>query len=678
MVLDLKGKGINLVSLQKSTASYDVQGNGHRVPVGWVSADDGILAYDQNGDGIINKKDEISFVNYTAGAKSDLAGLASFDTNHDGILSSKDLEWNKFGAWIDTNQNGTSDSGEFVSLTSLGIKSINLSSTAPTVAQQLQANGNQITGISSFTRTDGSTGLVGDVGLQYQKPVATAHTLVGTATSHVLVGATGNDTLRGATSGDVLIGNAGNDTLIDGASRVTMIGGTGDDVYIVNHTGDIVVEQANQGTDTVLASVNFVLPDNLENLTLLGNANLIATGNNLNNVLTGNAGNSILNAGNGKATLVAGAGVTTLNGGTGNDIFVVNKATDVVHAQAGGTNTLRTSVSYAAPAHVQKLVATGTGNLTLTGGIDTTEIVANSGRNTLIAGDGNVTLISGAGVNTLVGGKGRNTFVVNNSADVVVAQAGVVNTVQTSVNFAASANVSSLAGAGNTALILTGNNEGMTLVANNAGNMLVGGSGADILIGGTGADTLTGGAGNDTYVLQRGSGRDTVIDSAGIDSVLVKGSLTAADITLTRRDFDVIVGIKNTDDALVLKNWFSSALGQESSGAIESIRFESGAPALDSAYIHLQLGNHTPTAVADVSAVQEDTLVTATGNVLANDTDVDLAFDSRQHLNVTNAGTYAGVYGSLTMATDGSYNYTLNNNAANVQALVYVFISYGT
>ena len=98
MVLDLKGKGINLISLQKSTASYDVQGNGHRVPVGWVSADDGILAYDQNGDGIINKKDEISFVDYTAGAKSDLAGLAAFDTNHDGILSSKDMEWKKFGA----------------------------------------------------------------------------------------------------------------------------------------------------------------------------------------------------------------------------------------------------------------------------------------------------------------------------------------------------------------------------------------------------------------------------------------------------------------------------------------------------------------------------------------------------------------------------------------------------
>ena len=48
-----------------------------------------------------------------------------------------------------------------------------------------------------------------------------------------------------------------------------MIGGTGDDLYIVNSTGDVVTEQAGGGTfDRVITSVSYTLGSNLEYLAM--------------------------------------------------------------------------------------------------------------------------------------------------------------------------------------------------------------------------------------------------------------------------------------------------------------------------------------------------------------------------------------------------------------------------
>ncbi|MBU5615336.1 retention module-containing protein, partial [Geomonas azotofigens] len=76
-----------------------------------------------------------------------------------------------------------------------------------------------------------------------------------------------------------------------------------------------------------------------------------------------------------------------------------------------------------------------------------------------------------------------------------------------------------------------------------------------------------------------------------------------------------------------------------------------------------QLTNDT-FAANDVNAVKEDVTLTASGNVLTNDIDPD-----GDTLTVTTTDAMAGTYGSVTIAADGSYTYTLNNDAANVQAL---------
>jgi VCBS repeat-containing protein len=101
--------------------------------------------------------------------------------------------------------------------------------------------------------------------------------------------------------------------------------------------------------------------------------------------------------------------------------------------------------------------------------------------------------------------------------------------------------------------------------------------------------------------------------------------------------------------------------------------------------INLTNVNEAPVAVADTAtAVEAGGIANGTagtnptGNVLTNDTDVD-AGDTRMVTGVatgtvasasTNVGTnVTGSFGSINIAADGSYTYTVDNNNAAVQAL---------
>ncbi|MFN4352188.1 MAG: VCBS domain-containing protein [Hylemonella sp.] len=77
------------------------------------------------------------------------------------------------------------------------------------------------------------------------------------------------------------------------------------------------------------------------------------------------------------------------------------------------------------------------------------------------------------------------------------------------------------------------------------------------------------------------------------------------------------------------------------------------------------LPNHAPEAMADQAEVQEDLLIETTGNVLANDLDVD----ADTVLSVSNAGTIQGLWGELELQVDGTYVYRLDNSNSQIQAL---------
>ncbi|WP_323770202.1 DUF4214 domain-containing protein [Antarctobacter sp.] len=218
-----------------------------------------------------------------------------------------------------------------------------------------------------------------------------------------------------------------------GADR--LVGTSGDDVFIVNHSGDTIVEADNAGTDLVRASVSFALRDygmSLENLTLLGNADLSGTGNGADNVLTGNSGNNALNGawGNdviygmaGNDTLQDTKGTDTLIGGTGDDVYFVDDAMDVVIEYKGqGHDLINSSVSYrlwADAPEVEDLILTGSGNIDGAGNGYDNHIVGNSGANLLDGARGRDLLEGGGGDDTLIGQSGADTLLGQDGNDVL-------------------------------------------------------------------------------------------------------------------------------------------------------------------------------------------------------------------------------------------------------------------
>ena len=139
--------------------TFDYAGNGSPVGTAWVDKNDGLLAIDLNGNGKVDNGSEIVFGN---ASQSDLQGLAAqYDSNGDGKLSSADAAFAKFGVWQDANSNGVSDPGEFKSLSELGITSISLTGDGKTYTA---AGGDVlVAGSTTYTKADGSTGIVADV-----------------------------------------------------------------------------------------------------------------------------------------------------------------------------------------------------------------------------------------------------------------------------------------------------------------------------------------------------------------------------------------------------------------------------------------------------------------------------------------------------------------------------------
>lgn len=322
----------------------------------------------------------------------------------------------------------------------------------------------------------------------------------------LLSGDSENDRLYGGNGNDTLLGGAGNDILSGGIGTDSMLGGAGNDYYYVDSSTDVVVENANEGSDRVYSEVAYTLGAEVENLELLGTANLNGIGNALDNYIAGNSGNNSLDGGAGNDRLDGGVGQDTMVGGAGNDTFYVDNALDsVVEAASQGTDTVISSISYVLGNNLEYLTLTGQANLTGTGNALNNYIIGNDGNNTIAGGAGNDVINGGAGNDSLVGGLGNDQYYIDSYGDVVVELANEGNDrVYSYVGYTLPTNVENLVLLGSDSIVAYGN----SLVNNLRGN-----SGDNTLDGGTGADVMAGGAGNDTYYVDNVS--DTVTEAAG-------------------------------------------------------------------------------------------------------------------------------------------------------------------
>ncbi|NNE91559.1 MAG: DUF11 domain-containing protein, partial [Verrucomicrobiales bacterium] len=166
VVLDLDGDGLEFVSKSEGPG-FDFDSDGVPEQTAWVGEDDAFLVHDENGDGLVTEASEIAFANLHPDAVTDLEGLRLvFDSNNDGVLDANDVSFANFGLWQDLNGDGVTDTGEYRTLTEEGIISIDLFSDGN---QYSTEDGDVfVFGESSFTRADGSEGIVGDVALKAQ------------------------------------------------------------------------------------------------------------------------------------------------------------------------------------------------------------------------------------------------------------------------------------------------------------------------------------------------------------------------------------------------------------------------------------------------------------------------------------------------------------------------------
>ncbi|MEM9219128.1 MAG: SdrD B-like domain-containing protein, partial [Cyanobacteria bacterium P01_F01_bin.150] len=116
ITFDLNGDGIQTRSIDQGV-KFDLLNTGEAVNTGWISGNDGFLAIDNNGDGVISDRSEL----FGGGVGDGFAKLASFDSNGDALVNEADAQFGALKLWQDANENGVTDQGELVSLASVGI-----------------------------------------------------------------------------------------------------------------------------------------------------------------------------------------------------------------------------------------------------------------------------------------------------------------------------------------------------------------------------------------------------------------------------------------------------------------------------------------------------------------------------------------------------------------------------
>lgn len=367
---------------------------------------------------------------------------------------------------------------------------------------------------------------------------------IGNALDNRLVSSMYGSTLYGLAGDDSLYGTFGK------SGNSILIGGTGDDSYYVGgylSVQDVIIESANEGEDTVYASANYTLANNVENLVLLsGGANwgqggiVKGIGNPLNNHLTSDIIDS------------------QLEGLGGDDNYYVgNEGAVIVELANDGWDTVLSTTNRTLEANVEELYLFGTDNINGFGNAQDNNLYGNASDNFL---DGR------AGADFMEGRAGNDTYYVDNVDDVVKERFNEgVDTVYSSLaTYTLTANVENLSVnlERSATPVVTGIGNALDNYLKADGRMdisahavLEGRGGNDILDSNIrSTSTLLGGEGNDLYYIYNVG--DVLKEYAHQGTDTVSSSLVAYTLTdnvenlILRRGPFGDVGISGTGNSL--------------------------------------------------------------------------------------------------------------------------------
>jgi Ca2+-binding RTX toxin-like protein len=433
-----------------------------------------------------------------------------------------------------------------------------------------------------------------------------------TLTGNTDINGTGNaqnNSLIGNDAANDLSGGDGNDRLDGGAGADSLKGGAGDDTYSVDNKGDSVLEENGSGTDTIVSSIAYALPANVENLTLSGAATADSTGNALDNILLGNDADNRLDGAAGDDTLQGGGGNDTLTGGEGKDTLEGGAGIDTVSVQGDADFTLTDT----------QLAGQGADSLS---GVERAVLTGGDGDNRLDAAKfdlGRVVLDGGVGDDTLIGpamGGGShlfdfyhnvaycNIFTGGDGNDTLIGGAGI-DCIKESGDVDFNLGDSQLTGRGTDHFIsmevaaLSGGEGDNHLDASGfsgSHTTLAGGAGDDTLTGGAAMDqawvksnadiTLTDthavGAGDDTLVnMDRaylsGSNADNRLDATGFSGSRVVMTGAGGDDVFIGRAGDIDRVLEHGDVDFTLADDQLTGLGTDGLTAIDQAELVGGA-----------------------------------------------------------------------------------------------------
>jgi Ca2+-binding RTX toxin-like protein len=242
IILDLTGDGIQITVLSQSTVFFDTTGDGLQNQTAWAGAGDAVLFYDPDGTGELTEKRQYVFTEWDPTATSDIEALRSvFDSNNDGVFDANDDEWSNFKVMV-TNADG---SLEAKSLDDPGVDITSIDLTADATNIELP-DGSVITGKTTFTRSDGSTGTVADTTLVANANGYRVETIVSVDGAGVRT-----EIQTGYASGGAVAFEITSVTAADGSSIANSYDDTGDGVVNRLQTIVTVINADGSKTETV-------------------------------------------------------------------------------------------------------------------------------------------------------------------------------------------------------------------------------------------------------------------------------------------------------------------------------------------------------------------------------------------------------------------------------------------